>query len=58
MNEITKEFFKYLYEESKIYLDRKYLRFARYHSNVINERDNIGEDCDVNTELTNQIAKG
>lgn len=51
-------FFKYLYEESKIHLDRKYLRFARYHSNVINERDNIGEDCDVNTELTNQIAKG
>lgn len=37
------KFFKYLYENSRIYLDRKYSRFARYHSNMINERDNIGK---------------
>lgn len=36
----------------------KILQFAHYHSNMINERDNIGEGCDANTELTNQIAKG
>lgn len=57
-NKKAYRFFIYLYENSKIYLDRKYSRFARYHSNVINERDNIGELCDENTELTDQIAKG
>lgn len=51
-NKKAYRFFIYLYENSKIYLDRKYSRFARYHSNVINERDNIGELCDENTELT------
>lgn len=45
-------FFKYLYENSEIYLDRKYSRFARYHGNMIDERDNIGRLCDGNTELT------
>ena len=45
-------FFKYLYENSNIYLDRKYSRFARYRGNMIDERDNIGEGCDANTELT------
>lgn len=34
------------------YLDRKYSRFARYRGNTIDERDNIGEGCDANTELT------
>lgn len=52
------KFLKFLYENSNIYLERKYSRFARYHSNVIDERDEIGESCDANTELTNQIAKG
>lgn len=57
-NKKSYRFFIYLYENSKIYLDRKYSRFARYHSNMIDERDNIGELCDENTELTDQIAKG
>lgn len=57
-NKKAYRFFKYLYENSNIYLDRKYSRFARYHGNMIDERDNIGEDCDVNTELTDQITKG
>ena len=30
--------------------------FAHYHSNMIDARDEIGEGCDANTELTNQIA--
>ena len=47
------KFFKFLYENSNIYLERKYSRFARYHSNMIDERDEIGESCDANTELTN-----
>lgn len=47
------KFFKFLYENSKIYLERKYARFARYHSNMIDERDEIGESCDANPELTN-----
>ena len=57
-NKKAYRFFIYLYENSKIYLDRKYSRFARYHGNMIDERDNIGELCDGNTELTDQIAKG
>lgn len=51
-NKKAYRFFIYLYENSKIYLDRKYSRFARYHGNMIDERDNIGELCDGNTELT------
>ena len=47
------KFFKFLYENSNVYLERKYSRFARYHSNVIDVRDEIGESCDANTELTN-----
>lgn len=42
-NKKAYRFFIYLYENSKIYLDRKYSRFARYHGNMIDERDNIGE---------------
>lgn len=30
-----------------------YFKFAHYHSNMIDERDEIGESCDANTELTN-----
>lgn len=57
-NKKAYRFFKYLYENSKVYLDRKYSRFARYHSNMIEERDENGESCDANTVLTNQITKG
>lgn len=52
-NKKAYRFFKYLYKNSKIYLERKYTRFARYHSNMIDERDEIGESCDANPELTN-----
>lgn len=37
------KFLHYLYNNSSVYLERKYLRFARYNSNIINERDKIGE---------------
>lgn len=37
-------------------LNKKYSRFAHYHGNMIDERDNIGELCDENTELTDQIT--
>ena len=46
-------FFVYLYENSKIYLDRKYSRFAHYNSNIIVARGENGEGCDANTVLTN-----
>lgn len=52
-NKKAYRFFKYLYKGSKIYLDRKYSRFARYHSNMIDERGENGEGCDANTVLTN-----
>ena len=37
------KFFKYLYNNSIISLERKYSRFARYNSNIIDERDENGE---------------
>jgi len=46
-------FLKFIYNNSSIYLERKYNRFARYISNNINEGSKIGEGCDANTELTN-----
>jgi len=46
-------FFDYLYNNSTAYLNRKYERFAHYKSNLIDARDNIGESCDANTEITN-----
>ena len=57
-NKKAYRFFKYLYENSKIHLDRKYSRFARYHSNMVDERGENGEGCDANTVITSQIAKG
>ena len=52
-NKKAYKFFKYLYENSKIYLDRKYSRFAHYNSNIIVARGENGEGCDANTVLTN-----
>lgn len=57
-NKKAYRFFKYLYENSNVFLDRKYQRFAHYHSNMVVERGKLGELCDGNTELTDQIAKG
>lgn len=45
---------KYLYNDSTIYLSRKYKQFrARCYYEMTNEEDNIGEGCDANIELTN-----
>lgn len=49
---------KYLYENSTIYLDRKYEKFKEIcrpfeKSNGLLE-DNIGEGCDANTEITKE----
>ena len=46
-------FLNYIYDNSSIYLERKYNRFAHYISNNINAGSKIGEGCDANTELTN-----
>ena len=45
-------FFRYLYENSTVYLDRKYSRFAHYNSNIIDARGKNGRGCDANTVLT------
>lgn len=42
-NKKAYRFFKYLYQDSKIYLDRKYSRFAHYSSNIIVVRGENGE---------------
>lgn len=52
----------FLYNNSTIYLERKYQRYLEYcrlyeKSYKLSE-DKIGEDCDVNTELTSKITKG
>ena len=48
-----------LYENSSIYLTRKFLRYAtlcRLHNSETS--DKIGESCDANAEVTPEIAKG
>lgn len=52
---------KYLYENSTIYLDRKYEKFKEIcrlfeKSNRLLE-DNIGELCDGNTEVTTETKE-
>lgn len=55
----AKEILHYLYANSNFYLTRKYNRYiALCCSNITEARDEIGELCDGNTELTNQITKG
>lgn len=53
---------KYLYENSNIYLSRKYdryLEFCRLYEESYKELSgNIGEGCDANTELISEISKG
>lgn len=51
-------FFKFLYLNSNIYLERKFSRFALYHSNMINVGSKNGGGCDANTVLNSEIAKG
>lgn len=52
---------KYLYNNSTIYLDRKYERYLEY-CRLYEESDrlletNIGEGCDVNPEITTEIKE-
>ena len=51
-----------LYKGASIYLDRKFERYKEicrlYEGSYRVLEDKFGEDCEVNTELTNQIAKG
>ena len=47
------------YENSSIYLERKYLRYTalcKLHNSETS--DKIGESCDANAEVTPEIAKG
>lgn len=51
-----------LYEGATIYLDRKYNKFLEF-CHIEEESSNrksskLGEDWNVNTELTSEIAKG
>lgn len=52
----------YLYENSSIYLNRKYERylyFCRLYKKLYKKlQSKNGESCDANTVLTNQIAQG
>lgn len=53
---------RYLYENATIYLDRKYEKYKEYcrleeeFSRRLSSK--IGEDCDVNPEISSEIAKG
>ena len=56
------EITKYLYSNSKIYLDRKYKKYLEY-CRLYEESDRElesknGEDCDVNPVLNSEIAQG
>ena len=58
-------FINYLYKNASIYLDRKYklYQFFKKGSRSVKEftellSGNIGEDCDVNAEITSEITKG
>lgn len=55
-------FANWLYKDAKIYLERKYLKYLEYcrlyEESYKESEDKFGEDCEVNTELTDQITKG
>lgn len=62
---VTKEAFAVsyiLYSRSTVYMERKYekyLEFCRLYKELYKGlEDNIGEDCDVNTEIISKITKG
>ena len=55
----------YLYNDSTIYLDRKYNLYKFFCKGCRSVKEftellsgNIGEDCDVNTEISSEITKG
>lgn len=57
-HEKARKILKYLYDNSTVYLSRKYKRFrALCYYEITEEEDKIGELCDENTELTDLIAE-
>lgn len=64
-NTDSMKFLQYIYENSIIYLDRKYKRFTLFSTKDSRSSEQllelltgkIGEDCDVNTEVTNESKK-
>lgn len=55
----AKDIMKYLYDNSTIYLFRKFRKYvALCYGNIASESSKIGESCDANPEVNNSIAKG
>lgn len=59
---ISRKIARYLYENSKIYLERKYKKYLQFCSledeNPLRKSSKIGESCDANTEVSSEITKG
>lgn len=53
---------KFLYENSNIYLERKYNKYLEFCSledkSLLRKSSKIGESCDGNTEVSSEITKG
>lgn len=53
---------RFLYENSNIYLDRKYNKYLKFCSledeSPLRKSSKIGESCDANTEVISKITKG
>lgn len=53
---------RFLYENSKIYLERKYNKYLEFCSleeeSPLRKSSKIGESCDGNTEASSEITKG
>ena len=59
---IARKFARYLYENAKIYLDRKYKKYKEFcrieEESSKRKSSKIGEGCDANTEVSSVITKG
>lgn len=59
---IARKFARYLYENAKIYLDRKYKKYNEFcrieEESSRRKSSKIGEGCDANTEVSSVITKG
>lgn len=59
---IARKFARYLYENAKIYLDRKYKKYNEFcrieEESSRRKSSKIGESCDANTEVSSVITKG
>lgn len=53
---------RFLYENSNIYLERKYNKYLEFCSledeSSLRKSSKIGGNCDVNTEVSSEITKG